>query len=283
MMPRTTVQALHNRKSVALLNDDQLSELRQAFRAVLPIRDERGYYHHAGIHGLPLPIYCRHGGQEGGHPLFLPLHRAYLYFFELALRDQVPGVSVPWWDWGTPASSPSEIPEAYAAERVDGEANPLRSVEIPDTASPELIPQTMQQRRIRMPENWDGSTFRNTGGPAAPTLPTPEDVEQALSAPNFLDFSDRLENLHGWVHVWIGGTTAEVPWAAYDPLFWAHHSMVDRLWRIWQLGNPEANIDRALLRQALPPFNMTVEETLDVTALGYEYASTTAHVPGGGS
>lgn len=23
-------------------------------------------------------------------------------------------------------------------------------------------------------------------------------------------------------------------WAAYDPLFWAHHCMVDRAWRIWQ-------------------------------------------------
>ena len=34
-------------------------------------------------------------------PLFLPWHRAYLYFFELALQDQDPAhaVTLPWWDW----------------------------------------------------------------------------------------------------------------------------------------------------------------------------------------
>jgi tyrosinase len=41
--------------------------VRRAYSTVLPIQDERGYNHHAGIHGLPLPIYCKHGDL-----LFLP-------------------------------------------------------------------------------------------------------------------------------------------------------------------------------------------------------------------
>lgn len=104
-----------------------------------------------------------------------------------------------------------------------------------------------------------------------------------MNSPNFLDFSTRLRSIHNWVHVWIGGTTAEVAWAAYDPLFWAHHAMVDRLWRLWQLQNPESNIDRRILRVVLEPFGMTVEDTLDVTALGYEYASSTTQIIVGGS
>ena len=69
-------------------------ELREAFLAVMGLRDERGYQYHAGLHGLPLPIQCRHGDI-----LFLPWHRAYLYLFELALQDRVPEVAIPWWDW----------------------------------------------------------------------------------------------------------------------------------------------------------------------------------------
>ena len=106
MIPQTSAQrptlALHHRKSVGGLTGQQLSELRRAYSAVIPIRDERGYYHHAGIHGLPLPIYCKHGDL-----LFLSWHRAYLYFFELALRDQVPGVSLPWWNWTSQAAHTS--------------------------------------------------------------------------------------------------------------------------------------------------------------------------------
>ncbi len=87
---RRPALALHHRKSIGKLTDRQLSGLRRAYNAVLPIQDERGYNHHVGIHGLPLPIYCKHGDL-----LFLPWHRAYLYFFELALRDQVSEVSLP--------------------------------------------------------------------------------------------------------------------------------------------------------------------------------------------
>ncbi len=53
------------------------------------------------------------------------------------------------------------------------------------------------------------------------------------------------------------------------------------MWRLWQLRNPEANLNARLLRQALPPFPMTVGDTLDVTALGYEYAGSVVSRPGG--
>ena len=66
---------------------------------------------------------------------------------------------------------------------------------------------------------------------------------------------------------------AEIPFAAYDPVFFAHHVMIDRLWRLWQLLRPTAGVPAGLLREALPPFNITVARTIDVNALGYDYAS----------
>lgn len=64
-----------------------------------------------------------------------------------------------------------------------------------------------------------------------------------------------------------------VPLAAYDPIFRAHHTMIDRLWALWQLRHPGAGPDPSMLNTALPPFSMTVAETLDITSLGYQYAA----------
>ena len=39
----------------------ELAALRDAFTKVYAIKDDRGFQHHAGIHGYPLPVYCQHG------------------------------------------------------------------------------------------------------------------------------------------------------------------------------------------------------------------------------
>jgi len=259
--PQSPVITPHHRKSVGDLDDQQLGWLRQAWNAVLPISDERGYNYHAGIHGLPLPMYCRHGS-----PLFLPWHRAYLYFFELALQDQVATVSLPWWDWTSDQSHATGIPDSYAVAQVNGGANPLAGASFP--------PLVREQAARSLGES-PAATSRQPGSPG--DLPTAAEIQDVLTAPNFQDFSNRLEDFHNRVHVWVGGTMAEIPLAAYDPIFWAHHCMIDRLWRIWQLQNREPNMDPSLLRQALPPFSLTVQQTLDVSTLGYDYAVATAH------
>jgi tyrosinase len=75
----------------------------------------------------------------------------------------------------------------------------------------------------------------------------------------------------------------DIATAAYDPLFWAHHAMIDRVWRLWQVAHPAASPPANLLGRALPPFPMTVSQTLDVAALGYEYAASSAAAPGPGA
>jgi tyrosinase len=66
------------------------------------------------------------------------------------------------------------------------------------------------------------------------------------------------------------------------PLFWAHHAMIDRLWRVWQLAHPTAGVPTALLAHALPPFQMTVAQTIDASSLGYDYAASTTATAGAG-
>ncbi len=83
-----------HRKNVRYLSDKELADYREAFRRVYAINDNRGYQYFAGIHGLPNPAQCEHGNN-----LLLPWHSAYLYDFEKALQEQVPGVTIPYWDW----------------------------------------------------------------------------------------------------------------------------------------------------------------------------------------
>ncbi len=80
--------------------------------------------------------------------------------------------------------------------------------------------------------------------------------------------------------MWVMGTMSDPDWAAYDPIFWAHHTMVDRAWALWQIAHPGATPPSNLLDTKLEPKGMTVRETLDINQLGYDYAGTTAHVQG---
>jgi tyrosinase len=255
--PQATSTPVRFRRNASRLTAGQLQNLRDAFGAVQGITDDRGYGFHAGIHGLPLPIGC---DNAHGTDFFLPWHRAYLYFFERALRDQVPDAMLTWWDWRTGPTHQARLPKPYVPKTVGGKRNPL--------ANAKVDPLALQQGGNQVP----ATTEREPGAPGAPDLPSFDDVRAVLALEDFVDFTTQLEGLHNNVHVWVGGHMGQIAYAAFDPVFWAHHCMIDRLWRIWQLKHPGSLPPASILDQALPPFRMTVRQTLSVTALGYDYA-----------
>ena len=113
---------LVHRKNAALLSEDEVSALRDAFAQIKQISadargDDRGFFEHAGMHGVPYWDCPHHTPQR----IFLPWHRAYLYRLEQALADRVEGVTLPWWDWTTTR----EIPGPFAEETAGGAPNPL--------------------------------------------------------------------------------------------------------------------------------------------------------------
>jgi tyrosinase len=257
--PAPAAPPLRRRKSVYALSPGQLDALRRAFDAVYRIGDNRGFAFHAGIHGVP-GQFCRHHEPPSQLPLFLPWHRAYLYGFERALRDQVQDAALPWWDWTTPSAHQSGIPPAFAAARVGGRRNPL--------AAGPIAPMAQGNRAAPMTE-------RQPGDPS--DLPAAADVQALLAIRDFQRFSSRLQDVHDSVHGWVGGHMGIIAWAAYDPIFWAHHTMIDRIWALWQLQNQPV-FPPEYLNQALPPFPFTVAQTLNIKNLGYDYAASTAHV-----
>lgn len=256
------------RKNADNLDATELQALRTGYSKAQALLDNRSYNHFAGLHGIP-NWFCWHHDHVQGSAinanLFLPWHRAYLLFFERAIRDQSPAaprVGLPWWDWTSAASHAGGVPKAFSTAKAAGKANPLFSARIfAPTAAPPI-------KRL---------TRRFPGDPAE--LPTAQSIKDLLDLGQFNDFSTQLEDIHDAIHGWtggndgtVGGDMGSLSTAAWDPIFWSHHCMIDRLWYLWQMKHGGNNITPSLLPLVLSPFSMTVNDVLSVNALGYEYA-----------
>lgn len=55
---------------------------------------------------------------------------------------------------------------------------------------------------------------------------------------DYNDFGFNLEDIHNLVHVLIGGDMVEIARSAFDPIFWLHHTNVDRLMAMFQATHP---------------------------------------------
>jgi Common central domain of tyrosinase len=84
---------------------------------------------------------------------------------------------------------------------------------------------------------------------------------------------------HGTVHAAIGGPGGDmtVMTSPNDPIFWLHHSFIDKIWADHQRVRPRSDYGGrmrgrpASLRDIIRPFNMSVKESLDIDALCYAF------------
>lgn len=106
-------------------------------------------------------------------------------------------------------------------------------------------------------------------------------LRDALAAQSFTGFSSLLEgNPHGTVHVMVGKDMGAVETSARDPLFWAHHTHIDRLWEVWRAKRPQNQnpSDPNWLKQTFTfdlqaAKRIEVSQLVDTKALGYIYDS----------
>jgi tyrosinase len=261
------------------MTDDQVKELRAAFNALQAISDDddRSYGYFSGLHGLPLPQWCNVNSH--GTLTFVHWHRAYLWRFETALRATGHDVMLPWWDW----VNVRDIPPIYAEENdANGDPNPLNSARVSQRARDEGAAGAAgpRDRRAVYLSQFD-KTFREPGqlgGALATADQIDRDSGGVLSLDDFESFTGELENIHGDVHIWVGGHMTDIPFAAFDPIFWAHHTQIDRIWRMWQLGHKSASLPGRVMNTVMQPFNKTAGDTVDPTLLGYDYALSTTQI-----
>jgi tyrosinase len=266
------------RKNIENLTADELYALRCVFRKVKERSDhnrfdQTGYSYWADIHGFG----CQHGWEQ-----FLTWHRAYMYEFEKLLQDIIPAVTLPYWDWTMSIyknGMDGEIPDAFKEKPAGGlsgfDVNPL----------------------------WDANRFpgqylkgQTLAGTYHHHYPTQEDIDEIQAIDNWLDYGGGPQsnqafgalsmNPHNTIHIYCGlinnpdGSPRYSDMfnnltAAYDPIFWIHHTNIDRLWSEWQHKNPGADPDD--LDDVLAPFRYRVRDTLNITNFGYTYVND-AHV-----
>lgn len=106
---------------------------------------------------------------------------------------------------------------------------------------------------------------------------------------------DSLESLHDTIHYLTGlqGHMAWIPFSAFDPIFFLHHAMVDRVFALWQILNPDSWVlptpaalasyttaagDVQDSRTALTPFYKSFngsfwnsDDVRDMSVFGYTY------------
>jgi hypothetical protein len=178
---------------------------------------------------------CPHFGQCSAD--FLVWHRAYLYYFERHLRDaaQDADLAVPYWDYSDPDQR--TFPAAYApATLADGSSNSLYH---PSRNGAFTNGDSEISARVALAENAvSATTFFS-------------DVGVTGFAGDFSDAGNPRQGLleqtpHGDIHVVVGGVItgenvngamSDIPTAAFDPVFWAHHANIDRMWAVWMAAS----------------------------------------------
>jgi tyrosinase len=89
-------------------------------------------------------------------------------------------------------------------------------------------------------------------------LYTPEAIAEINTQESFVDFELYLENKpHGAIHSAVGGAFGDMGPSSSpnEPLFFLHHTQVDRLWWLWQQSNPSVrNAEYVGIRERTPGF-----------------------------
>ncbi|MCD9646839.1 hypothetical protein HAX54_037035 [Datura stramonium] len=293
--PSTTLRI---RPAAHSVNSAYIEKFNRAIQLMkqLPDDDPRSFKQQANIHCA----YCDGAYDQLGFPnlelqvhsswLFLPFHRCYLYFFERILGSLIndPTFVMPFWNWDHPDGM--RMPAMYANPSSplydplrDRRHQPPVMVDLdfngtdPNISNAQQTSQnlTIMYRQMvslgRTPETFLGDPYRAGGQPGG---------------------SGSLENIpHGPVHIWTGDRTqrnfenmGHFYSAARDPIFYAHHSNIDRLWTVWKnLGGRRQDFtDPDFLNASFLFYDenarmvrIRVRDCLDSRGLGYVYQDVT--------
>ncbi|KAJ8428988.1 hypothetical protein Cgig2_027717 [Carnegiea gigantea] len=267
---------LRVRPAAQLVNKEYVEKFSKAIALMkaLPTNDPRNFIQQANVHCA----YCNGAYTQVGFPdldlqvhaswLFFPFHRWYLYFFERILGKLIddPTFAMPFWNWDNPTGM--QMPAIY-------------------TNSNSPLYDALRNASHRPPTladlNYDGVTE---------TELTDDELITVNLTTMLGDQPDpgagSVENVpHNTLHSWCGdpkqpngedmGTFYS---AARDPIFYAHHSNVDRMWSIWKtLGGKRRDFtDRDWLDASFIFFDenaqavrVKVRDCLDDRKLGYTY------------
>jgi hypothetical protein len=184
-------------------------------------------------------------------PHFLPWHRVFTWLMETEMRNRTPGITIPYWNWEFDAKNPQQSPifnEFYLGTKVgpSGDCN----------------------WRVRYPKNHClVRDYRVIHGFYSEKTLDKIVYNKKFS---FAQFAKRFEvGPHGIVHTELNGDMTDMM-SPNDPIFWLHHSQVERRFLEWQ--NYRGRTDefggehlgrKAKITDYLKPFKISIADALD--------------------
>lgn len=236
--------------------------------------------------------------QPHGGPAFLAWHRYHLHLLELALQE-VSGnsnIGVPYWDWTQDTTNPFNSP-LWSDDLMGGNGDTSDGSYVVKTGPFGFSQWTIINEAgnpVTYPDNRFTGGLKRRFGNDISSLPTINEVNNAVWIRNYdsSPYSNTSTNsarnaiegfintqLHNRVHRWVG-QTMRTSGAPNDPLFYLHHSMIDRMWCRWQSGNgltayaPNSGGPfRHNLNDPMLPWDITPNQMLNYNNLGYSYDS----------
>lgn len=239
-------------------------------------RDPMSYYQISAIHGQPYVAWDNNGPCDGCQPagycthqstLFPTWHRAYLALYEQALvnnaiivAQQYSGADydrymaaaeslrIPFWDWAElPADGENPFPQMFTDEQVFVNSpngpmnitNPLNGYSFKSGEEHEFIGGDKTERKPTFTEDNRRQLRSDLWTALSSDQAYNAFSTEALAADNGNFNPSSLEALHDNIHVLTGGHMSIVPQAAYAPVFWLHHTNVDRVFAIYQAAYPD--------------------------------------------
>ncbi|KAI3933769.1 hypothetical protein MKW92_038011 [Papaver armeniacum] len=288
---------LRIRPAAHLVDEAYIAKYDKAYELMraLPDEDPRSFKQQANVHcaycdgayDQALAGFPKLEIQVHGSWLFFPFHRYYVYFHEKILGSLIgdPSFALPFWNWDAPAgmqmpSMFSNLDSSLYDKLRDAKHQPPNLLDLNYNLVDSNLPaqqqytsnlSTMYRQMVSGAKTatlFLGSPYR-AGDVANPGAGTIENVP------------------HGPVHMWSGdrsqpqiedmGTFYS---AARDPIFFAHHSNVDRMWNIWKSlgGNRKDFADPDFLDAAFLFYDekkqlvrVTIKDCLEQKNLRYEY------------
>ncbi|MCC9016355.1 MULTISPECIES: tyrosinase family protein [Flavobacterium] len=233
-----------------------LEAMKVAFKKMREAGCEKGisWYYQGAIHNIPekitgpnklCPQYqtiddklwawadCTHTDTNNAALNFLLWHRMYIWYLEKIVRELSgkADFALPYWNYGSKEESQNIMAEPF--REPSGSLYTAARYTILNNGKP-ILPEQLASIRNSIEELRKNPSFAGEAG-----------------------FSSSLEGQpHGYMHNLIGGRYAHPPEqhyneiyqivtsglmanvesAGFDPIFWLHHSMVDRIWESWDVS-----------------------------------------------
>ncbi|MBF4469827.1 MULTISPECIES: tyrosinase family protein [Flavobacterium] len=234
-----------------------LEAMNVAFKKMREMGCEKGlsWYYQGAIHNIPDVIQgqnqlcsayqtskdklwawgdCTHKKTESASLNFLLWHRMYIWYLEKIVRDLSgkKDFALPYWNYGSVANKDNIMPEKIREK--SGSLYIASRYSILNDGK-EILPDQLKQIQLSLEELKTNPSFSGSAGFSKNLEIAPHGFMHDLIGGEYADPGETFYN-EIYQKQNFSGLMANVPSAGFDPVFWLHHSMIDRIWESWDVS-----------------------------------------------